>query len=100
MLNLNLLVMVWICQCEDSHILPILQNSGNLFQDKTKDKTKASPERLACCVDYTGKFSNFFGDLEKLDRFSQSVENELNRIVSEEDGSREDLRILSKKRPI
>ena len=42
-------------------------------------------------VDYTGKSSNFFEDLLKLDRFSQSVEDELNRIVSEEDGSREDL---------
>ena len=51
-------------------------------------------------VDYYDKFSNLFEDLEKLDRFAQSVEDELNRIVSEEDGSREDLRILSKKRPI
>ena len=42
-------------------------------------------------VDYTDKFSNLFEDLLKLDRFAQSVEDELNRIVSEEDGSREDL---------
>ena len=42
-------------------------------------------------VDYTDKFSNFFEDLLRLDRFAQSVEDELNRIVSEEDGSREDL---------
>jgi len=38
-------------------------------------------------VDYTDKFSNFFEDLEKLDRFAQSVEDELNRIVPEEDGN-------------
>ena len=45
---------------------------------------KASPERLACCVDYTDKFSNFFEDLEKLDRFAQSVEDELNKLKAEE----------------
>ena len=39
-------------------------------------KTKASPERLACCVDYTGKFSNFFEDLLKLDKFAESIEEE------------------------
>ena len=42
------------------------------------------------CVDYTDKFSNFFEDLLRLDRFAQSVEGELNRIVSEQEGSRED----------
>ena len=41
-------------------------------------------------VDYTGKISNFFEDLLKLDRFAQSVEDEVNRIVSEEEGSRDD----------
>ena len=41
-------------------------------------------------VDYTGKFSNFFEDLEKLDRFAQSVEDESNRIGSKEEGSRVD----------
>lgn len=47
---------------------------------------KASPERLACLVDYTGKFSNFFEDLLRLDRFAQSVEDELKRIVPAEEG--------------
>ena len=42
------------------------------------------------CVDYTDKFSNFFEDLEKLDRFAQIVEDELNRMGSEEEGSRVD----------
>ena len=41
-------------------------------------------------VDYTDKSSNFFEDLLKLDRFAQSVEDEVNRIVSEEEGSRDD----------
>ncbi len=42
------------------------------------------------CVDYTGKFSNYCEDLLRLDGFAQSVENELNRIVTEEEGVRED----------
>ena len=63
-------------------------------------RKKDTSEEMSCLVDYTDKFSNFFEDLEKLDRFAQSVEDELNRIVSEEDGSREDLWILSKKCPI
>ena len=54
------------------------------------DKQKASPERLAYLVDYTDKFSNFSEDLEKLDIFAQSAEDELNRIVSEEEESRKD----------
>ena len=42
-------------------------------------------------VDYIGKTSNFFEDLLKLDRFSKSFEDELNRIVTKEEESREDL---------
>ena len=41
-------------------------------------------------VDQTPKISNLFEDLLKLDRFAQSVEDEVNRIVSEEEGSRDD----------
>lgn len=37
----------------------------------------ASPERLACCVDYTDKSSNFFEDLLRLDKFAESIEDEL-----------------------
>ena len=44
---------------------------------------------LIIYVDYTDKFSNFFEDLLKLDRFAQSVEDELNRIVAKEEESRE-----------
>ena len=38
---------------------------------------KASLERLACLVDYTDKFSNFFEDLLRLDKFAESIEDEL-----------------------
>jgi hypothetical protein len=41
-------------------------------------------------VDYTDKFSNLFEDLLRLDRFAQSVEDELNRIVVAEGESRKD----------
>ena len=34
-------------------------------------------------VDYTGKISNFFDDLEKLDRFAESIENELLNLMIE-----------------
>ena len=51
---------------------------------------KASPERLAYLVDYTDKSSNFFEDLEKLDRLAQSIEDEVKRIDSEEEGSKVD----------
>ena len=44
---------------------------------------KASLERLACLVDYTGKISNFFDDLEKLDRFAESIEDELLNLMIE-----------------
>ena len=39
---------------------------------------------LFSVVDYTDKFSNFFEDLEKLDRFAQSVEDELIKLKAEE----------------
>ena len=51
---------------------------------------KEKPFDFSLVVDYTGKISNFFEDLLKLDRFAQSVEDEVNRIVSEEEGSRDD----------
>ena len=51
-------------------------------------------------VDQTPKISTLFEDLLKLDRFAQSVEDEVNRIVSEEEGSRDDPWIPSKNPPI
>ena len=50
---------------------------------------KEKPFDFSSVVDYTGKISNFFEDLLKLDRFAQSVEDELNRIVAKEEESRE-----------
>ena len=43
-------------------------------------KIKKKPENLAIfsgLVDYTDKFSNFFEDLLRLDKFSESIEDEL-----------------------
>ena len=45
---------------------------------------------ILCLVDSTDKSSNYFEDFLRLDRFAQSVEDELNRIVSEEEESRVD----------
>ena len=45
--------------------------------------TKKPALRLACLVDYTGKISNFLEDLEKLDRFAESVEDELLNLMIE-----------------
>jgi hypothetical protein len=53
-------------------------------------KKEDKPLDLSCLVDYTGKISNLLEDLEKLDRFAQSVDDELNRIVSAGEGSRKD----------
>lgn len=38
---------------------------------------------LFSVVDYTGKISNFLDDLEKLDRFAESVEDELLNLMIE-----------------
>ena len=62
------------------------------------EENNGHPERMAIdyqaltlfYVDYTDKFSNFFEDLLKLDRFAQSIEDELNRMGLEEEGSRVD----------
>ena len=53
-------------------------------------KKEEKPFDFSSVVDYTDKFSNFFEDLLRLDRFAQSVEDELNRIVSKEEESLED----------
>ena len=39
------------------------------------------------CVDYTGKISNFFEDLERLDRFAESAENEILKLEKAEEES-------------
>jgi hypothetical protein len=38
--------------------------------------TKKPALRLACLVDYTGKISNLFEDIKKVERFLQNVENQ------------------------
>ena len=50
----------------------------------------SASEEMSCLVDYIGKILNLLEDLEKLNRFAQSVEDELNRIVSAGEGSRKD----------
>ena len=37
---------------------------------------KASPERLACLVDQTPKFSNLLVDIKKVERFAQYFDNQ------------------------
>jgi hypothetical protein len=37
---------------------------------------KASLERLACLVDYTGKISNLLEDIKKVERFLQNIDNQ------------------------
>jgi len=51
------------------------------LRTSTPENEKASPERLACLVDYTGKISNFFDDLEKLDRFAESKVLRMNYLI-------------------
>ena len=60
------------------------------FSDNETNKSADEGRLIIYVVDYTDKSSNFFEDLLKLDRFAQSVEDEVNRIVSEEEGSRDD----------
>ena len=62
----------------------------NLGAGQTNENGSQKGCRIFRLVDYTDKFSNFFEDLLKLDGFAQSVEDEVNRIVSEEEGSRDD----------
>lgn len=64
-------------------------SSGTERSAKQAQK-KEKPFDFSLVVDYIGKTSNFFEDLLRLERFAQSVEDELNRIVSAGEGSRED----------
>ena len=47
----------------------------------------ASPERLACCVDQTPKFSNLLEDIKKVERFAQYIENQASENMEEMEGS-------------
>ena len=48
---------------------------------------KASPERLACLVDQTLKFSNLLEDIRKIERFVQYIENQTNENLTETEDS-------------
>jgi len=53
------------------------RSGGGERGEASATKQKKPALRLACLVDYTGKISNFFEDLLKLDRFAESIEDEL-----------------------
>ena len=74
---------------EKNDVFSLFRSISSDYETVTKEKQDKSFD-LSCLVDYTDKSSNFFEDLLKLDRFAQSVEDELNRIVVGEEGSRDD----------
>ncbi|MBQ3765255.1 MAG: hypothetical protein II874_08365 [Bacteroidales bacterium] len=43
----------------------------------SRHKKKDTSEEMSYLVDYTGKNSNLLEDIEKLDRFAESVEDDL-----------------------
>ena len=51
-----------------------------LFRHKQKEDKSFD---LSSVVDYTGKISNLLEDIEKLDRFAESVEDELLNLMIE-----------------
>ena len=64
---------------------------------KTK---KASPERLACCVDQTPEISNLLEDLKKVERFVQYIENQTSGSMTETDGSQKQYAFMEDNRYI
>ena len=48
---------------------------------------KASLERLACLVDYTGKISNLLEDIRKVEKFAQYFDNQGSENITEKEGS-------------
>ncbi len=59
------------------------RSGGGERGEASAAKQKKPALRLACLVDYTDKFSNFFEDLMKLDRFAQYIENHENGYLPE-----------------
>lgn len=57
------------------------------LRTNTPENEKASPERLACCVDQTPKFSNLLEDLWKVEIFAQYIENQVSENMAEMEGS-------------
>ena len=61
-------------------IIILLQNGRCRTSERGGDRqTKKPAERLACCVDYYDKLSNFLEDLLKLDRLAESVYDDLGK---------------------
>ena len=50
------------------------------LRTSTPENEKASPERLACLVDYTGKISNLLEDLKKVIEFVKSIDSQSSTI--------------------
>ena len=50
------------------------------LRTNTPENEKASPERLACLVDYTGKISNLLEDLKKVIEFVKSFDSQSSTI--------------------
>ena len=73
----------------ENEALMVVRLFSVAYEKWEKEKTGKTFD-FSGLVDYTDKFSNFFEDLLRLDRFAESVEDELNRIVAEEEGSRKD----------
>ncbi len=73
----------------ENEALKFMRSLSSTYEKWSKEKTGKSFD-FSGFVDYTDKFSNFFEDLLRLDRFAESVEDELNRIVVAEEGSRKD----------
>ena len=63
------------------------RSGGGERGEASAAKQKKPALRLACLVDYTGKISNFFVDLERLDRFAESAENEILKLTKAEEES-------------
>ena len=59
------------------------RSGGGERGEASATKQKKPALRLAYLVDYTGKISNFLEDLEKLNRFSESIEDELLNLMIE-----------------
>ena len=63
--------------------MEMTDNQANLFDDpgllrRAVADTKKPAQRLACLADYTGKISNILEDLQAVERFIQSAENQEN----------------------
>ena len=61
---------------------------------------KASLERLACLVDYTGKISNLLEDIRKVEKFAQYFDNQGSENITEKEGSQKQYAFMEDNRYI